>query len=192
MTNVNLDLRLASIPPDDPRLRATRAHAGAENVSRAELDARIGFGPSASMDLYPGVYVHCEVYTCMLGGSFVFGVLRGVEGSAQGRIEIHTHRADQIPIVALALDVPEGWFAWRSLLEPDIKRVWQVARRDVRGNAVELERFCEEADARLYGRSWPPGSPAGSSGSSGTAGRPRNGRTTCRSAWTRTMNFFSP
>ena len=147
---MKIDVRIERHPSDNPRFRATRAHAGAEDVSRAELDARIGFGPDRSVDLYPGVYVRCEVYACKLGEFFIFGVLRGVEGNARGRIEIHTHRADQIAIVELGLDVPEGWFAWRSPLEPDIERVWQVARRGAGGNTVELERFGEEVDARLY------------------------------------------
>ncbi len=139
---------------DDPRLKGMQAFAGAADIGAAELRMRTGISPCLGDELFPGVFIRYEAYPCRLGDGFVFSVLRGVEGDAAGEVEIWTHRADQIAIVALALGLPDGWFHWRSASDPETDRPWRVDRQDDNGNTFELARFADRDDAALYARLW--------------------------------------
>ena len=144
-------MEVERLAPDDAAFHGTSAQARAEGVDAAELRERIGFEPFIT-ELYPGVDRLCEVYPCRIGKTFPFGLVRGLEGEVEGRVEVWTHRADQIALVALALDLRESWFAWRSA--PGARRPWQTFRQDDNGNTFELARFEEEEDAALHARLW--------------------------------------
>ncbi len=139
--------------PDDPAFCGTKAQAGARNIDSSELQERIGIDPVIA-DIYPGVEVRCQIYPCRLGENFVFGVVRGIEDDAEGRVEIWAHRADQIALVELALDLPDGWFDWRSNPDPAIEQTWRAVRQDDNGNSFELARFVQRDDADLYVKLW--------------------------------------
>lgn len=148
------DLRIERLAIDDPAFRGTLPHAGASHIKSTELRERTGIEPYISDELYPGVYVSCEAYACRLGDTFVFGIHRSLEGHNEGTVEICTHRADQIAIVALALDLPDGWFSWRAEPDQEIPRPWQVFRQDDNGNQFELARLADEHDAWLLVKLW--------------------------------------